>query len=187
MRAKRVVMGVAVALGGVAVAGGPALGAGAPTKPAGGQISVLLIETSANGTGKILITGAIGDYGTTLNIDKNGKPDPNGPYGETKLSLGTFEVNLTALNAKASKLAANTSFNTTTCSAELTVTAPVTLLDGTGLYKGIGGTVSFTESAGFIAPRYASGSKKGQCNTSSGTQPLAQIGTAAGTGTVSFS
>jgi hypothetical protein len=43
--------------------------------PAGGAIRVFATPGKAN-TGKIVITGAIGDFGTTINTNKAGKPNP---------------------------------------------------------------------------------------------------------------
>lgn len=74
--------------------------------------------------------------------------------------------------------------NAATCSAGVSLTAAITLLDGTGLYKGIGGTLKDTEFVGFISPRYTSGKDKGQCNLN--TQPTAQLGLVVATGSVSF-
>jgi len=66
------------------------------------------------------------------------------------------------------------------------VSAPVTLLDGTGLYRGITGTLRVTITEAFILPVYATGKNKGQCNESQNAQPVAGYGSIMGTGTVSF-
>jgi hypothetical protein len=173
---------VAAALGSVAIALGSAPGAAA-SRPTGGLIHVVL-QPAANGAGKILITGAIGDYGTTESVDRNGKPDDNGNYGKTFLTQGTFEVDLRPIAAKLNKVAVH--FNSSTCSAAIGVTAPVKLLAGTGLYSGISGTVVLTESFGFIAPRFTSGPKRGKCNDSVRVQPAAQLGAVTGSGVVRF-
>lgn len=77
--------------------------------------------------------------------------------------------------------------NMGTCSGYGTVTAPVTLLKGTGLYAGISGTVQITETFAFIGPKYTTGARKGRCNQSDSAQPLAQYGAIIGIGTVTFS
>ena len=105
---------------------------------------------NANGGGTIVITGAIGDYGHTLTIDKNGKANGNGNYVKVTLHKGTFEINSTALNAKTNNLGSQTPLNKATCSMAASVSAPVTLLDGTGLYTGITGTLNVTISEAFI-------------------------------------
>ena len=118
-------------------------------------------------------------------ITANGTPNQNGNFVRIALHKGGFEVNSTALNAKADKT--EPSVNATTCSGALSVTDPATLLDGTRLYKGITGTVSITETFALVLPRHASGPDKGQCNEAGSAQPLASYGSLVGTGTVHFS
>jgi long-subunit fatty acid transport protein len=62
----------------------------------------------------------------------------------------------------------------------------VTVLDGTGLYAGINGTLNLTAHSAETGPLYSSGSQKGQCNTSNMVVPNALFVTAIGAGTVSF-
>jgi hypothetical protein len=45
-----------------------------------------------------VFVGAIGEYGTAVNVDKNGKVNPNGNFVKVKLKKGTFEIDSTALN-----------------------------------------------------------------------------------------
>lgn len=182
-------MGVArVAVGGVVLGclmavsvGGTAEGASAT--PSNGQIS--LYVTPGNGTkSKIVITGVIGDYGTTLSVDKNGKADPNGHFVLITLKKGTFTVDSTALNQGTNN--AQPTVNTATCSATQTGSGPVTLMGGTGLYAGISGTINIIETYAFIGPLYKSGAKKGQCNLSNNVRPVAQYSSTTGSGSVSF-
>jgi hypothetical protein len=149
--------------------------------PAGGSVRIFV--TPNNGAAAtILITGAIGDFGKTLTIDKNGKTDSNGNYVKITLQKGTFELNSTTLNAKANS--SQPTFYKATCSAQLSATGPVTLFDGAGLYRGITGTLNITETYAFIVPLSASGKNKGQCNPSA--QPISQYSSITGAGTVSF-
>jgi hypothetical protein len=90
------------------------------------------------------------------------------------------------LNAETNNLGSQTPLNKVTCSMAASVSAPVTLLDGTGLYTGITGTLDVTISEAFILPLYTSGKDKGQCNASPTAQPLADYGSIIGSGTVSF-
>ena len=80
-----------------------ALGAGsaavAAATPQGGKIRVFLTATSATNS-RIVITGAIGDYGTAISEDANGKVDPNGNFEKVTLKQGGFLVNATGLNNK---------------------------------------------------------------------------------------
>jgi hypothetical protein len=171
---------VAVAAGTVAV---PA--AAAPVTPAGGTIEIW--ATPGNGpVGPIVITGAIGDYGTATTIDKNGKADNNGDYVKIALKHGGFEVNSVVLNQK-TNAAAPTMVNNTTCSVEFGGSGPVTIFDGTGMYAGITGTVHITETFAAVGARYTTGPKKGQCNMNNSSQPLAFWGSITGTGKVAYS
>ncbi len=167
----------------VVLGGGSALGSARATMPAGGP--VYIHATGGNGpAGSIVITGAIGDYGKTLSIDRNGKTDSNGNYVRITLQHGTFEVDSTTLNAKTNH--ARPSVDRATCSFRFTGTGPVTLFNGTGLYKGIKGKVMITISFGGIGPFYKSGPHKGQCNMSDSAPLLAQYGSISGPGTVAF-
>ena len=134
--------------------------------------------------GRTEATGQRGDHGRTLNIDANGKPDPNGEHVKVTLTKGTFEVDAVPLDAQTNK--ASPTFSPATCSAALSATGPVTLLDGTGLYKGITGTVSVNISIAFLLPRYTSGKHKGQCNMGNNATPFAASELIHGTGTVQF-
>jgi len=180
MKVVKATLGVAM-LGSLLFVCSAAFGA---TTPAGGVVKVF--ATPSNGaSGKIVIAGAIGDFGKTLSINKNGKTNANGNYVKITLTKGTFEVNSTTLNAKFNH--AQPTINKSTCSAWFSGTGPVSLLDGTGLYTGISGTVSITETFVFIAPRFTSGKDKGQCNFSNNSQPLSQYSSITGTGKVKFS
>lgn len=171
-----------VALAAAAVAGAATQAPPMVMTPAAGTIQLF---TTGGSSGPILITGAIGDYGKTLNINKYGKADSNGTYVKVTLKKGGFEINAAALNAKLNKL--NPPVNKATCSAVATATGPVTLFDGTGLYAGISGTIHITVTFAIVLPTYASGKDMGQCNMSNSAQPLDQMGLIRGTGKVSFS
>jgi hypothetical protein len=171
-------------LGGLVISGATAAGAGASSTPAGGPVEVFYTGTG-NETGKVVIAGAIGDYGTSVDTDANGKPDSNGYHAKLTLTKGTLVVDAVALDVKLNKT--TPVFDPATCSAVLSTTGPVTLLDGTGLYKGISGTVEFTASAIFVLPRNTSGKHKGQCNSNANPAPGASFEVLHGKGTVQFS
>jgi hypothetical protein len=159
--------------------GGMLIGAGASAAgmPMGGTVRVFVVPGNGQGNGTIVVAGAIGDYGKTTQ-EKNG-------IGKVFLHKGTFEVNLKAISKKLNN-AKPTIDNTTTCSFVFSATAPVPLLNGTGMYKGIKGTIVLTESFAGYGPFYKTGVRKGKCDTSNNATPLAQWASITGIGTVKF-
>jgi hypothetical protein len=157
-----------------------ALGAGAATvaaaTPQGGKIRVFVTPTSET-NGKIVITGAIGDYGTTVSQDANGKADPNGNFEKVTLKQGGFIVDGTALNKKLDK--AKPTVNKANCSVSFTGTAPTTVGSGTGAYAGISGKIAITVTFAQIAKKTAKG-----CSMSG--NGLAGYQSITGSGSVSF-
>ncbi len=180
MRVAMAVLGCLMA-GSVLVAVSAASGAG---MPAGGPVSIFVTPSPDGIHGPIVITGAIGDHGQTTSIDKNGKTDANGNFVRITLKKGTFEVNSTALNAKTNH--AQPTVNKTTCTFEFTGTGPVTLFNGTGLYKGISGTLRITITFAGVGPVYGTGAHKGECNFSNNAPLVAQYGSIMGKGAVKF-
>ena len=134
---------------------------------------------NGQGNGTILITGAIGDLGTTHGFRVHGQA-----FAYATLRHGKIEFNLTKVAAKANS--ASPKIDAATCSAAISVSAPVSVVGGTGLYKGVSGTVNLTESIGYIGATYTTGSKKGQCNMSNSAPTVGQVASVHGTGTVRF-
>lgn len=160
-------------VGGLLVGAG-ASGAGMPT---GGQVRIFVVPGNGQGNGTIVVAGAIGDYGKTTK-EKNG-------IGKALLHKGTFEVNLSAITKKLNS-AKPMIENATTCSFVFGATAPAKVFNGTGMYKGISGTLMLTETFAGYGPFYKTGAHKGQCNTSNNATPLAQWGSVTGAGAVKF-
>ena len=133
---------------------------------------------NGQGNGTILIAGAIGDFGTTRSFHIHGQT-----FAYATLQHGKIEFNLTKISSKTN---VSPKIDAATCSAAISVSAPVSVVGGTGLYKGVHGTIHLTESFGFIGSTYKSGAKKGQCNMSNSAPNVAQVGNVHGTGTVSF-
>ncbi len=156
-----------------------ALGAGSSGTPAGGPIELFVQPGQSQGNGKILFTGAVGDYGTSHSVTSGAEK-----LGTASLKKGTITLNLTAITKESDS--ATPTVDAATCSASLTVSAATPIVSGTGLYSGIHGTVKLTESFGFIGSTYKSGAKKGRCNMSNSAPTIAQMGTVYGSGTVSF-
>jgi hypothetical protein len=169
-------LAIAVGVTGCLVAAGPV--ALAASVPKGGKIRIFVTNTSDT-KGKILITGAIGDYGTTVSQDANGKADPNGAFEKVTLKHGGFMVDATALNKKLSS--AKPTINTANCSVAFTGTGSGTIEDGTRAYAGISGKVSITVTFAGIAPKTAKG-----CNLADNAPTYGAYQSITGSGTVRF-
>jgi hypothetical protein len=180
MGPRKTTVGVAGLLVCLVVGASVALGAVSSKTPAGGPIQVFVQPGNGQGSGKILITGAIGDYGSSSPTTTSG----GRKFGTATLKKGTIKIDLTAITAKVNK--ANPTVNAATCSVAINETAPAPVVSGTGLYAGIHGTIQITESFGFISTTFKSGSKKGQCNLSNSAPTVAQMGNVYGKGNVSF-
>src|SRR3984885_8993594 len=76
--------------------------ASAASAPSGGKISLWATANLTGATSKVVIVGAIADYGVGTSIDKNGKVDPNGNYERIVLKKGSFEADASGLNQNAS-------------------------------------------------------------------------------------
>jgi hypothetical protein len=179
-RRSRVAIALATAVTATGVGASVALGAGSSSAPAGGPIHVFVQPSQGQGNGKILITGAIGDYGATHKASSSGGKT----YATATLKKGAITFDLTAINTKVNHT--TPTLDKATCSAWLSESAPVPVVSGTGLYAGIHGTVRLTESFGFIGSTYKSGPKKGKCNLSNSAPTVAQMGEVYGNGTISF-
>jgi hypothetical protein len=171
------VMGLLVCL---IVGASVALGADSAKTPAGGPIQIFVTPGNGQGSGKILFTGAIGDYGSSSPTTSSGGKK----FGTATLKKGTIKIDLTAITAKVNK--ANPAVDAATCSASISETAASPVVSGTGLYAGIHGTIQITESFGFIGSTFKSGAKKGQCNMSNTAPTVAEMATVYGKGNVSF-
>ena len=179
MRSGRAVLGVVGTLVCLSAGASVALGAGSSGTPAGGPIHIFVMPGNGQGDGKIVITGAVGDYGSSAPLTSGPKK-----YGKATLTKGTITFDLTAIAEKVNR--ANPKVDLATCSASITKSATAPIVDGTGLYAGIQGSVKITESFGFIGSTIKSGPKKGQCDESSNAPTVAQTGIVYGKGQVTF-
>lgn len=171
---------ISLALAGAALLGGStALQANAST-PTGGAIDLFSNPTTSGTSGTILIAGAIGDYGTYQASDRNGKADPQGSYLKIILKKGTFEINVTSLTDKPR------SHDMATCSAIFSGSSTGTVLNGTGLYTGIKGTLHTTELHALLASRYTSGKNQDHCKLGGNVRPIAEYDSLSATGNVNF-
>jgi hypothetical protein len=171
-------LGIAI-LGSVIFGVSAAFGSSAPSTRAEGSVNGYLgsKDSSPNPSagGIILMTGAIGDYGRTTGI-KGQKA-----LSLVKLQKGTFELKGDTLTS-----ARTLTRNSSTCSYSHSENVRLTVLDGTGLYAGISGTLNITVNYARVDRLYTTGSHKGQCSLSLTAVPYSQFETGIGTGTVSF-
>lgn len=136
----------------------------------GGEIHVYGVSPTGGNTNQIIITGAFAARGETSNVSEN--------IGMVTTSAGTFKVNLRELN----HAAGTGGLNAKSCSGAFTVTAPITLFDGTGAYKGIKGTIKLQTTFAAIF----SATDNGACNAGPTATPLSSLSFFQGQGSVSF-
>jgi hypothetical protein len=183
---RKIIQGVIVASAAASAVGFPAMAsAGAATAPSGGPIKVW-VRPSPTGTGskpgKVMFTGAIGDYGTSQRSNATGKKTKKGHYINIKLQKGTILVNTTTLTKAFTGLSKPTTANTANCSFVFHVTAPVPIVKGTGSYSSISGSVTISATDAAIATK----KKTGACTMSTSSKPLASYTSIVGVGTVTF-
>jgi len=182
MRIAKTAVAIAV-LGSVLFSGAAAFGQASPTS---GTLKVWGTANLQGGgaTSPVLLTGVIAAKGKAVSVSASGKTDKNGNYTRIVLAKGTFLVNSTQFNNGFNTTSAPPDYNSTTCSASITFTAPNPIVagKGTGAYVGITGSVNLTIQAAFILPK----TKSGSCNTSNNANPVGSFGVITGSGTVTF-
>ncbi len=141
MKATRT-LGGSLVLFAVLTGGTPALAA--TSSPAGpnGQIA-LFVASTGDGRGRVVVTGAIGDFGTTAAV---------GHEMKVALQRGSFELDVTQLIAREDH--SQPTLDKATCSGLSSITAPALAGSGTGSYQGIVGTLSITQTIAFVLPSY---------------------------------
>lgn len=131
---------------------------------------------------KILITGAVADYGIAIAEDANGKADPNGNLEKVTLKQGGFILNLSALTKAIQNQFKKEPINRGNCSLAFSGTGPGTIETGTGAYANIRGNLRITLTVAGIAPK----TKKGQCNLSTPAPFYGEYQAVTAVGSVSF-
>jgi hypothetical protein len=169
-------------LAGAAVAGMLIVGGGAVAVAGSNTASttVYVLGSQTGPRGPIEFAGAIGDYGPGKTVNAAGKTVSMGNLFRATMQKGNVTINLKALN-QAFESSAPKAFNASTCSGEFVFTAPITLVSGTGSYKGVSGKLRINVISSFVLPRIKSGASKGQCNMNS--EPAHDFTTFAGKGT----
>jgi hypothetical protein len=186
---KRTLSALTIAtLAGALVASGGAMAASASTVT-NGPVHVFVYGDSFGVGATAVLTGAIGDSGTAESIDANGTPDSSTNTEELlDLVQGSFRVSVVGLDKKIEAAFNRFQVNHRTCSGNLSATASVPIVagSGAGTYTGITGGFVLTFSLAFVGPKYGSGKNEGQCNNSNSASPVAQAMIVTGSGTVSY-
>jgi hypothetical protein len=154
-----------------------------------GAVHVFVYGNSSGTGSTAVLTGAIGDSGSSESIDANGTPDAQNNTEELlDLTLGSFRVSIVGLDKKIGGAFSRFQPNPRTCSGSITATASVPIVagSGTGAYTGITGGFVLTFSLAEVGPKYGSGKHEGQCNNSNSAEPVAQALVVIGSGTVSY-
>lgn len=161
---------------------GASLAPAATAATEGGAIQVWITPTpNGQGGGRVLITGAIGDYGVAQNANASGTLDPKGTYKKLVLESGTILIDTTRFIA-ATRNANPDSFNKSNCSAVTRVSGAVPIVSGTGAYTGISGALNLAAARATIFPKTSSGA----CNTNESATPASFYFTVSGTGTETY-
>ena len=147
-------------------------------RPTGGGVALYLTAESATKSA-VVATGAIGDYGTSVSVDRDGHPDPQGDYARVTLKHGAFTIDGRAFNKSLSR--ARPSINPRTCSFVVKGQGRAPVSGGTGTYAGISGALTLRSTFAAIVPRGSTGSCRFASNSN-----LSQYLSVTASGPVSF-
>jgi hypothetical protein len=150
-------------------------------RPKGGTVHILDYSINSDGPYfRVLVTGAVGDYGQGVTVYPDGKVDPeHNSELSLRLRYGSFRLRIAQLDKEIVTGYQHWPSDPVTCSGDLSVTAPTPVVpgSGTGRYRGITGTVTMTVTIDEV-------DKKPVCNGTSAflSQDIFMIGS----GSVSF-
>jgi len=150
------------------------------TAPAAGSVTHILIYSinSDRPEFRVILTGAVGDYGPGKAVLPDGKVDPT-HSSELDLTLthGSFRLSISGLDKKIVGAFRHFPANPSTCSGTVTVAGPTRIVpgSGTGSYRGIRGSFAMTATIDEVDVKPACGG--------TGTF-LAQVISLRGTGSV---
>jgi hypothetical protein len=115
----------------------------------GGNVHLTAYTDNDGPTSRVVLTGAIGDYGKAESVNPGGSVNTkhNSQLNLT-LTHGSFRLNIAELDKKFVAVVANLPINTITCSGMASLSEPVPVMagSGTGSYKGISGTLTLDET-----------------------------------------
>lgn len=166
---------IVVVASAVSVGAGTLIAGAASTKARGGLIHVYLEGSLGSSSQTIVITGAFADAGRFTEA---------APSSKVVLSKGSLMVDDVKGAARESALFAHLSriVDPKTCGLSASYSAPATLKNGMGAYRGITGTVKVRTTLAGVFPRLATG----KCNLSNNAQPIGFVILSQGSGQVAF-
>jgi hypothetical protein len=147
---------------------------------AGGTVHFIGYSQNSDGPDfTVIVTGAIGDYGSAVTVLPDGTIDP-GHTSELRLALknGSFRLNIVHLHENLENVTTHYQ-STPTCSfhASATAATPVVPGSGTGLYRGISGSVNVTVTSDEVDVKPCPGGT---------SRFISQLIFVTGSGTISF-
>jgi hypothetical protein len=141
---------------------------------------IMVWSVNSDGPGfRVILTGAVGDYGPAVTVYPDGAVDPGHTSElELKLSHGSFRLSIAKLDSAFVRVVARWPYDRSTCSIHGTVTglAPIVAGSGSGAYRGVAGAFTLTLSLDEVWV------KGPACNETTPFQ--SQLIVIAGTGTV---
>lgn len=185
MKAKKIAVASAAAILAAATATASSAVAALPAsaRPHTGRAQLMLWEVNSDGPAfKAQLTGAAGDYGRAVTIDRDGKVDSDNPTElKLKLAHGSFRLSIAPIEKAFAKALRHWSPNPATCSGGIIVTAPGPVIahSGTGAYRSITGSFSLTDNSSEVLPR-------SNCHDTGGARPLSELIVVDGTGAISY-
>lgn len=162
----------------------PAAGGTAAThaRAPGGTAHIAGYSGNDGPRSKVIVAGAIGDFGEAVSVYPDGMIDPQ---HNAELSFvqtrGSFRISIVGLDKKIVSAFSRVRFSTSTCSGNVTVTraAPIVADSGTGADRGISGTFTIT-----VTVTIDEIAAKSRCNATGAF--VAQAIVMTGSGTVSL-
>src|SRR5215470_6680005 len=133
-------------------------------RPPGGAVHMIAYSINSDGPRfSAIVTGAVGDHGGGVTVYPNGKVDP-GHTSQLSLRLthGSFRLSIAGLDKKIVTAFRHWQGNAATCSGSLSVTDPALVVagSGTGLYRGIKGSLTLTATIDEIDAKPCEGTGK---------------------------
>lgn len=111
------------------------------------MVTLVAYSTNDGPTSRVVLTGAIGDYGTADSVHPDGTTDPdhNGQL-ELRLSKGSFRLDIAGLGSRLAQQFQNFPPDRVTCSGVVTASqqAPIVSGEGTGAYAHLSGSFRLT-------------------------------------------